>query len=348
MCVLEEQLCLLPCFESEKIIHVNVLTGGLSRSCFCVTTEKQQYFAKNLANESTEQLAAIFAGEQGVAPEVIYSDESWLINKFISGQSLANSNLSQDEKLNVMTGLLLRCHQQSLNSGDKKLAAGVPKLAINETLSQLLKASKLNAIHRESLLALSVSIQKELTQHFKKEGQRPLVFCHGDANFSNAINAENKTENLSLQKLNYSYQLIDFECASLAPIEYELAMLLAINELEIGKLELVAKYYTRHALAKSFTLKHSQTPLSEKRDTNPKNSSIAVKQIVDNLPIQVTENNVFNKGLVMRYFELSLIINALWYLSKFHQGKAINYKNLANRQFLLLAQHYPKTHIVID
>jgi thiamine kinase-like enzyme len=180
------------------------------------------------------------------------------------------------------------------------------------------------------------SVLQELAQIREEVGQSNEVFCHGDANFSNVIKLENSTAD----DADFRYQLIDFECACIAPIEYELGMMMAVNEIESSKIEwLITQYATQQY--------HQQYSRSSS-DTYTDNKKINHTEIVDNLETMISLPRNIITCYVTRYYVLSLIINGLWYFSKYQQCQAEKYKELANKQFSLLRKLYPETNIVIE
>ena len=260
----------------------------------------------------------------------------------------------------MLLSLLVKCHRLPVaetqanvkpNKVETPEATNViPQLAIEQTVSQLfedLSLQQKNADNRYLSLAQQNRLQaiadvllQELAQ--LKAGQSNDVFCHGDANFSNVIKKENSKKNTD----NSRYQLIDFECACIAPIEYELAMLMAVNEIQSSKTEQIIALYCQLS-----SRPHSSNTLQQSRLTNKENKTINAAEnsmeIVDNLAVSTVNSGYINKRLVTRYRYLGFIINGLWYLAQFYQHQREKYKKLANNQFSLLAEHYPETNIVI-
>ncbi len=355
-----KDLCLLPCFAKRKINNVAVIDSGLSQPCFRVQVDEQQYFAKHITSGDTEILANKLATDYGVAPKLIYAEGDWLISEFLTGELLENCQLSTDKRLTVLLSLLAKCHRlpislsnqnnkitnpQSANTASIYGAFAVPRLAIEQTISQLFQEllpqqqevlhKQLSLPQRNSLMEIAQAVLQELAQISTEVGQSHEVFCHGDANFSNVIKLENSTTT----DADLRYQLIDFECACIAPIEYELGMLMAVNEIENSKIEWVIAQYSDQQSNQQYWQSISETYID--------NQQVNHTEIVDNLDKMMTLSSNSATTLVTRYYALSLIINGLWYFSKYQQYKAKKYKELANKQFSLLKKQYPETNIVI-
>ncbi len=218
----------LPCFDEIKAI--SLLANGLSQTSLKVTTPSQLYFAKKLNSESanTEVSCALLCSltcvsedlgqdsKHPLSPRVIYHDQQWLITEFISGIVLANSDLKNNVKISTALALMAKLHQ---------LPSAVTKQSINQ-LNTTLSVKRLLtdpvpfiANHCQFLekvtISLSVTIDR-LTMATKS----PVVLCHGDINFTNILLDEEQKP-----------WLIDFECAHLAPVEFDLAMFIAINNI---------------------------------------------------------------------------------------------------------------------
>jgi thiamine kinase-like enzyme len=359
-------LCLLPCFAKRNINSVVIIDSGLSQPCFRVQVDEYEYFAKHITSGNTELLANKIATEGGVAPNVIHGEGGWLISEFLSGKLLENCQLSEDERLTVTLSLLAKCHRllfpasnlstkstgteathaKLANAVTTHSALTIPRLAIEQTIShsfhelssqqQNFSDQPLSLPETKSLMTIAESVLQELAQLENEVGQSKEVFCHGDANFSNVI----KLENSHSINVNSRYQLIDFECACIAPIEYDIAMMMAVNEIKISKVKWVVAQYSEQQKNQQYSPCISKTDRGYQQENQP--------VIVDNIAntMDVLGNTATSK--VTRYYYLSLIINGLWYLSQYQQRKLEKYKNLANKQFSLLVIQYPETIIVIN
>lgn len=355
-----KDLCLLPCFANRSINSVAVIDSGLSQSCFRVQVDEHQYFAKHITSGTTEILANKLAADSDVAPKLIYAEGDWLISEFLSGELLENTQLSEDEQLTVILSLLSKCHRlpfsssnlnsqiensKSANTLVNHSASVLPRLEIEQTISQLfqeLSNQQPDVLNQKTplteincLMTTAESVLQELAQIREEVGQSNEVFCHGDANFSNVIKLENSTTD----DADFRYQLIDFECACVAPIEYELGMMMAVNEIENSNIEWVITQYTAEQNRQQYSRSSS--------DIYPDNQQENHTGIVDNLEQMMTLPRNITTGQVTRYYSLSLIINGLWYFSKYQQYQDEKYRELANKQFSLLVKQHPETNIVI-
>lgn len=346
--LLIEQLCQLPYFNNLKVTDIKVIDAGLSQPCFCVTYKQKDYFAKYLNVHSIEAIVAGLAAKQGISPQLLYVGRNWLITEFLEGEWLNKTLKSEDEKLAVMLALLSYCHRidykqcnvpglshensnklkklKKLNlpiDDHKTPKSEIPTLDILAIANQLLASLNANEPLMNSLLSLLAALAHNLTKVENRVLNRKLVLCHGDANFSNAIQIKSGANNE--KNLN---QLIDFECACIAPKEYDFAMLLAVNEIKRSK---ISSIKFPEIESKNALLKADNSPV-----------------IVDNL---ACNNQCFEKTslpLVTCYYDLSILINHLWYLNEFHSHKQENYKTLAKNQMSLLSSYHSQANTILD
>ena len=326
---LARTLGLLPCFKPLKLEKVRAISAGLSQPCFYLQHDNQDYFAKRITNNSAEPLASELAAMQGIAPKVIYSGQHWLVTEFITGVGLDNivdtHADSADDNLTITLSLLARCHcipLQSLEHNESNQQK-LPQLDIAVTVKQLLQAVKLSTSHLSVLQSLSDLLQQNLIRAVEKQSNIEQVFCHGDANFSNVIRLEKRAEKPS----ELTHKLVDFECASIAPIAYDLAMFMAVNGIDVSQVSAIISLYLQAYKA----IKPSGEPLC----------------IVDNLASSRDCSSNISVILVTRYLELSLFINGLWYLSQYHSNQSSNYQLLAIKQFSLLANSHPQLNSLL-
>jgi len=273
MSQLIQQLTQLPCFD--KIIQVHMLYSGLSAQTFKVQTQQGEFFAKHIdagLYVSTEVQCNLITAAQGLTPNVIYYNKQWLVSDFIQGENIANLTMCLDDKLDIVTSLMVSLHQQSIN---------LPPLNIKQTITDLL--NPLYYQPTQIILLRKIAHQLDLSIQVK-----PNYVCHGDANFSNVLLAKNE---------NNKPYLVDFECACKADIEFDLAMLLAINNLDKSSYKAAFYYYESHST--------------------------------------LYRKTKINTDLVMRYLGFSFLINALWFYNRFQQNSTNTYYNRAKQQFSL-------------
>lgn len=328
------KLCHLPYFTQHSVSRIRVIEIGLSQPCFEVKYDSKNYFAKYLIADSIEPLASQLAASHGLSPKPVYVDDNWLITEFIAGEGLEQCHQPEAEKLTVMLALLARCHRIPSDISDSqyyltaqvvlaRMQKSLPKLDITTIIRQILQHTELSSTQEQVLTPLLTLLQQNLAKAIEKVPSVTQVFCHGDANFSNVIVGESDTE-----KSAKVYQLIDFECACIAPIEYDLAMLMAVNGIDASKITMVNASYQQALIS----LNHQEKAL----------------EIVDNLSGKITTIENISVNLVTRYLDLSLLINGLWYLSHYQSRKQSQYKLLAIKQLMALATRYPQTSFFVD
>lgn len=329
------QLRQLPCFTQQTVSNISVIEAGLSQASFHVVCEGRSYFAKYLVENSIEPRVSQLTAAHGLSPKVIYAEQHWLITEFIVGQGLEKSKQSEDEKLAITISLLKQCHAISCHVQDNKeqaVLSSVPTLDIPVIISQLLQQLKLSKAQTQALKSLIYLLQQNLVKAYSDVDNIKLVLCHGDANFSNVMAAENSLASAKFtgtdKDREIAHQLLDFECARMAPPEYDLAMLMAVNDIDFSKAAMINTLYQQM----------KQAP--NKADNIVDNvSSYANKTSV------ATENSLL---MVTCCYDLSILINALWYFEQYQRQQLVKYKILAIKQLLALAIRYPEVNEVID
>ncbi|PHR83983.1 MAG: hypothetical protein COA59_08525 [Colwellia sp.] len=211
---MKNSLSALPCFI--QVENISTISSGLSQSCFKISADNQIYFAKTIS-DNTEVSVTICASKSGLSPNVIYHDQHWLISNFIDANNLALNALSIDEKIHHTIKLMVQCHQLNIKPAE---------LAIEDIVNSLVSHSHYSTLQKTALLELANLIIMPLND------SRNGVCCHGDLNFSNVlINQAQST------------WLIDYGCACTAPIEYDLAMFIAVNNLTSNEVTIIIKQY---------------------------------------------------------------------------------------------------------
>jgi len=290
---LTQQLYQLACFSHIKqIFQIN---SGLSSISFKVQTQQDIYVAKYLGgigqDENNHNNSIVnkeiycneFFAQHNLTPSVIYADQHWLVSNFISGGELNDSTLCLNDKLNVAVDLMQKLHCLKLE---------LPVLNIVSVISQLLaqgtyQAPQINLINQiAEYLSLTINVAGN-------------VICHGDINFSNILISNTATSSQAIK-----YYLIDFECACLADIEYDIAMLLAINNPDKAYYQAVV---------------HMYESTYNNHGNNPKSINI-------------------DMVLVMRYLAFSHVIDGLWCYNKYEKNNDATMYQLALKQFSLFDQ----------
>ena len=255
--IIDELNC-LPCFNT--IICIEKIEQGYSHECFKVQDVKGTFFAKRLSSyRHNETITDDFDASSFLknTPQLIYNSHQWQVYEYIEGQSLLTANISIEEKVKYSIELMVQCHQQlHPDLMPASLKTLKPQNIIKPLLSHL--PSKQQYL-----------VQKIIEQLNQELNIGSSTVCHGDINFSNIL-------------LTDKPWIIDFECACLADAEFDIAMMIAVNELTIA---------------------------SNSHD-----------KIIDNcLKIyqeKHTESVYLSQDLVTRYLVVCFIINGLWYFKE--------------------------------
>ncbi len=219
----------LPCFDDIK--KISPINSGISSTSYKIITKHSIYFAKYLTakvNKVTEIEVTRAAATQGFSVDIIYNNNEWLVNHFISAIELATIKITNIEKYAIATKLMAKCHQLSC------VNFPVERLNVVRLTKQLL--SSLNFSQQQKLYILQICEQLSLNLHSNK-----TVLCHGDINFTNIL-----VDKATIKKT----YLIDFECACLAPPEYDIAMLAAINCTDLSVINPIISAYQLHSSVK--------------------------------------------------------------------------------------------------
>jgi thiamine kinase-like enzyme len=227
-----DSLKALSCFDS--ISDVSILKNGLSHTCIKVTTPSQAYFVKRL-NQATSQ-TEVFCTKvvsqadllNRLCPQVIYNDDNWLVTEFIEGETLASSSLSYHERLTTGLTLITKFHQL-LPLDDTQ---SIPRLNTLHSVSRLLTSQTNPLISKRIVLdKVTQLLTTEINAQIAKSGS-PHRLCHGDINYTNI-----------LIDTSHRSWLIDFECAHLAPVEFDIAMFIAVNNISMTSLNNITREY---------------------------------------------------------------------------------------------------------
>ena len=272
-----KQLQTLSFFNTLTIVNVTPITSGLSQHSFKVKCENNTYYAKYFS-DNNERFAQIerdvltSTSKLALTLPLLYSDDQWLITPYIEINDLAHSSISLKNKLAISVELLLRFQTLPISS------TAIKPLNITSLIDSFLDTLPINESDKVTF--------KDVVFSLIPEQKLPLVLCHGDLNFTNIV-SKNSAFNQA--------QLIDFECCCYAETEYDIAMMIAGNNLlELMTLESVFYHI----------------------------SDVFINNKVS-----------FNNKKVTRYVFICLIINCLWYLERFLKTKAVKWQQLAIKQF---------------
>lgn len=222
----------LPCFTQVNLIET--ITAGLSSLCYRVHADNKIFFAKQAT--VNESIFCLLSARKNISPRVIYHDQHWLITSFIEGKNLSLGQQPLNEKISIAMKLMSQYHKLSTKTVLPEPSLSLdPKMLVYSLIDEIyLSTKKLTEIPALQKSTLHVIANHILTLISSSIGK---VCCHGDINFSNIL--------LSAEKRAY---LIDYECACIAPAEYDLAMFIAVNNLEKEYILPIAQQYTAQAL----------------------------------------------------------------------------------------------------
>ncbi|GLX78778.1 hypothetical protein tinsulaeT_21180 [Thalassotalea insulae] len=229
-CHYEQAILQLPCFDGA-VSKIKKIPQGLSHHCYLVECQSnsiqyvRRYFVKYLADHqvsaSNESLSLQLAADAAISPKIIYLDQQWLVTAYIDGKTLASLKLPLEEKIKQALQLMSHCHQLTAD-------AAISNLSIRTIIERQIAQLQFN---NEQQLQLS-QLADELVSFTEAETK---VLCHGDINFSNII-VDSKQA-----------WLLDFECAFVGAREFDLAMLVAVNNLPKASVEFVITEYCQRA-----------------------------------------------------------------------------------------------------
>ncbi|WP_181901463.1 phosphotransferase [Thalassotalea euphylliae] len=293
--------------------------------------EPEFYIAKYFSDKKTAKLEAFIQQlltSKALVPKTIYCEGQWLVSEFIDKPLLSELTLSEEEKLTIATSALAKFHSAFNIDLDTR---NITKLDLVSVLSELIfELKKLEIGLAESdqqLISKAVSFAKALQHdvdlfsiqskviktkaskvkaskietknsinqctatnksHRQLQHSANLVVVHGDLNYTNLL--------VSQTNKDIDACIIDFESVAIAPIEYELGMLMAINNVPLSLTSLTVKKYLK---------------------SSPKLREINLEEVT-------------------RYVFISSVINWLWFLEqtgiKFNNSRVESYQAMALKQ----------------
>ena len=209
----------LTCFN--RIDAVAPIAAGLSSQCYQVSADNKLFFTKQITS-TRETTVSLHAASQHISPNVIFHDQSWLVTQYIDGENLALGQQSIDEKILIAIKLMVQCHQ---------IAEKPIELAPKNITDELINNAHFSILQQTELLQVATQLTSEL------KNTPNNVCCHGDLNFSNII----------IDRTKRAY-LVDFECAFTAPAEYDLAMFVAVNNIDKDQVTPIINHYQKYSL----------------------------------------------------------------------------------------------------
>lgn len=288
--------------NDQEVNTISKTTEGLSQQCFIVELAHHSKPLATALNLPAVFVVKMFNYEQGyhneitalkalsnekLAPNLLHAERFnnsyYILMEYVSGKSLASSDYSEEDKLSRCLNLMAQFHQAfSYTLAEEKLFPLLKPLDFTTLLQALFSAAKLDTTQKEKLLTISDKLIFQLNNLNLLDDN--LVICHGDFNYSNVLISDMKN------------CIIDFECLSLMPREYDIAMMLAVNELFYVPHEQVITDYLRF---------HERSKSSVTR---------------------------LDASLLNLFYQLALLINGLWYLSEYKKNHSSIYSEKANKQ----------------
>jgi thiamine kinase-like enzyme len=112
-----EAIAALPCWSGA--IEIDALAGGLTNRNFRVSDRNRQQFVVRIGRDLPEhgvmrfnELAAARAAyAAGIAPQVIYAANGFLVSRFVDGSPLTPPRVRDARMLERIAALLRRCHR---------------------------------------------------------------------------------------------------------------------------------------------------------------------------------------------------------------------------------------------
>lgn len=297
-----------PFLLTPECINISAIATGLSQPSYKLVCNEKCYFAKQVTPSSNEVAANTLAAKQAIAPSILYADQHWLITSYIDVPLLSQLSMSVMDKIRNTLALLVKLHRTPVPEQITTLSALSPTQVINSLLAEIKDTN-----YQQRFFHVSQLMLKKLNACYEKETYRDsLVLCHGDANFSNILHSSNNSQQCFL---------IDYECSYLAPIAYDIAMFIGVNNLiqVLSVSDIIGLYL--------------QAFNQERVVNNEKNLHMEVE-----IP----------EIMVTCYLRFSLLINAIWYFSKFEQTKDMHFEHLMNVQISQLSDLSPEMKIILD
>jgi thiamine kinase-like enzyme len=112
-----DAIAALPCWSGA--IEIAALAGGLTNRNFRVSDQSRQIFVVRIGRDlpehgvmrSNELAAARAAYAAGIAPEVIYAADGFMVSRFVDGSPLTPECVRDPHMLERIATLLRRCHR---------------------------------------------------------------------------------------------------------------------------------------------------------------------------------------------------------------------------------------------
>lgn len=268
--------------DASEILIIEKSSQGLSQTCWFIETFNEQFVIKSFNNRnSLDKEKAVFQSlsDQNFIPKLLKQQQSYLLMPRVGEKTLADAPFNKEVKISIIAKLAAQFH---FSWQDKVIPAVIKPLSLLSLVHGLVKEARFSASNENHLFQQV----HQLVNHVEKlqSGAFNPVVCHGDLNLANVLISEKQQ------------WLIDFESVSFMPIEYDLAMLLAVNEYSIDNMDNVVNAYQQ-----------------------------AVGPAGNNI--------ILNKELIWFYYQLTLLINGCWYLAEHKTTPNVLLFNRAMSQF---------------
>ncbi len=218
---LKKSLSFLPCFNHIETIEQ--MHQGLSHSCFKVLSDNSVFFAKNIKDKQIEAnvIKELITTKNNIYPSVIFQNKQWLITPYIPAENLAASKQPIESKIELSINLMVKFHRLNITLKPLK-----PFVIIEQLINK-----KYYSVEQQKEFIQTVAMLKESL--LCEKNKKNAVCCHGDLNFSNIL----------FNNITEQTWLIDFECSYYAAVEYDIAMFIAINNINLNLLPIITEYY---------------------------------------------------------------------------------------------------------
>ncbi|MGJ8693155.1 MAG: phosphotransferase family protein [Thalassotalea sp.] len=263
-----------------SIASFNTINHGLSQYCFDVVTEhSQQYIVKLYVNGVTAtlpELQAYQAFRNDFIPELIADSKHLIVLEKLSGQLLTTADFALHHKVSLALSGAKKLHQLTIT----------PELSFCRALNfSAILTSLIQPLTQQqtlfNLLNSAIGQQLQTLNDYLNNKIVKPVLCHGDLNFGNVF--------FDAIDDNLAVKLIDFESLCLMPREYDVAMLFAVNNIDIVALD------------------HLFEP------------AWLTDDVAEHLTEQFVETtSQLDKQLIQCYYRISLLINGIWYLNRYN------------------------------
>jgi len=220
------------CFKDNPVVAIERLNAGLSQECYRVQTTKDEFLAKRFKSVASYEKELAITKQKvltQVIPQLNAYRENWLISEYLQGSMLSEVEMSFEDKLRVVLPLAKKFY--SIASNIETSSPLFKDICLPDLIKDMASALG-NDVNREQLIN---DVLQAYQSDSDKSGYEP-VLCHGDLNFNNIMYHHSLDD----------WRLFDFESCHYSTVEYDLAMLLAVNEYPITKFDSLLNIFIKH------------------------------------------------------------------------------------------------------